>query len=446
MKGKISKSIIAEYNKTRSYFKRAKLCYAPFNSLRFSLSGNIYACCYNRFHSLGKYPEVSIREAWTGEKANELRQFISENNLSSGCHACYAKLISKNYFATGARIYDAYKIKSQGPSLMEFEITSKCNLECIMCNGENSSLIRKNRENGDPYPMVYDDNFVKQFTEFIPYLKEARFVGGEPFMEDIYYKMWEMISGNGKNTLISILTNGTILNERIISFYKNNNVNISFSIDSVNKDTYQAIRINADYEKVSDNFKKILEISKQYKRGINVNVCPLRINMWEIPEILNYYTNLDVPVVIHTVVYPPALAVGTLPEKDLNEYLNYLKKQKITENKRFSNHNSVTFVSYIKQVNEWAKMMKGFEEVEKNSSDNLLMKLSDRIMKYSGSNISEADRCIGVINQVLMLIDDKETRSRALLSLMKIDPGYIISETETSSVQMLKERLLNIAM
>lgn len=149
MQGIVPRNIIKEYNKTRGFFQRSKLCYAPFNALRFSLSGNIYSCCFNRFNSLGKYPGTSIKEAWTGAKAEQLRQAVSNNCLLPGCHSCYSKITKQNYYSAGARNYDPFKILESGPSLMDFEISNLCNLECIMCTGENSSLIRQKREKGE---------------------------------------------------------------------------------------------------------------------------------------------------------------------------------------------------------------------------------------------------------------------------------------------------------
>jgi len=54
-----------------------------------------------------------------------------------------------------------------------------------MCHG---SIIEhsQNRDKLPLSPLAYDDAFVKQL-KIIPYLKEAKFYGGEPFLIPIYY-------------------------------------------------------------------------------------------------------------------------------------------------------------------------------------------------------------------------------------------------------------------
>jgi MoaA/NifB/PqqE/SkfB family radical SAM enzyme len=79
------------------------------------------------------------------------------------------------------------------PRVMEFELSNECNLECVMCNGYFSSSIRKNREKLPASVSPYNDQFVDELDQFIPHLTDAKFLGGEPFMIDIYLKIWERI-------------------------------------------------------------------------------------------------------------------------------------------------------------------------------------------------------------------------------------------------------------
>lgn len=443
MSGIVPRHIVRSYAATRPLLKRKRLCRAPFNSLRFSLSGNIFACCYNRFHSLGRYPDVSIEKAWEGMQADNLRKKISACDLSSGCHSCYRDLMNSNFYAVGARIYDPYSVNAKGPSLMEFEMTNKCNLECAMCNGENSNLIRKNREKAPPYPMMYDSGFVQQLKPFIPGLQEARFVGGEPFLEPLYMEMWEMIASLNPKTLISILTNGTILNERIKDFYRNHHVGISFSIDSVQKETYERIRVNAHFETVMSNFTAIHELSRRYNRGINVNLCPLRLNMYEIPDFINYFTHINVPVVIHKVVYPPSLSLTSLPEEELEPYVGFLEKSNIVTGHPVSKHNYDVYRAFIIQVKQWQRNAVAFNRLSTCPSAELMTQLSDNIMAVLGQDTETKRDCLETIEAILDGFDE-EIRHQALMSLIQIDAGYIIAETSTSTCEKLKERVLGM--
>ncbi|NSW45212.1 MAG: radical SAM protein [Bacteroidales bacterium] len=439
MDNKVPKHIIKGYNKTRNFYWRPKICYAPFNSIRFSLSGNMYFCCYNRFYSLGKYPEVSIREAWNGAKAQEFRSYITDKNLSLGCHACYTKLLSQNFYSVGARIYDGYKARKQGPSLMEFEISNICNLECVMCNGENSSLIRKNREKGEPYPIVYDEAFVEQIKEFIPYLEEARFVGGEPFLSELYFKIWNEIIHINPKTKINVLTNGTILNDRILDLYKKHNFHISFSIDSVKKETYESIRVNANYDKVMHNFQTIYELSRKLNKELSVNICPIQANMWEIPDMIEYYSKLNVPIIIHTVVYPVNLSISNLTKEQLKKYLEFLN-ERLKHSKQESKNNShfLIWSSFISQVNSYYKMANEKILFEKDMVDDLVEKLKNRI--NSNENLKEWLK----LNEILSGIEDKALLRKIIIGLFIVDKSYILAELKNSTMEQIKQRLINI--
>src|SRR5688572_21052990 len=171
----IDAALIENYNKTRP-FAADKFCYAPFSSLYFGHEGKVTACCENREHLLGIYPQQSISEIWNGESANQLRQYISEQNLRHGCKGCDFDLRSGNYAGIKAKIFDIAHIhqKNQAyPSMLEFELENTCNLECVMCTGIFSSSIRKNREHLSPILSPYDTAFVQQLEEFIPHLSAS---------------------------------------------------------------------------------------------------------------------------------------------------------------------------------------------------------------------------------------------------------------------------------
>ena len=83
------------YNRFRPEGAKPIFCYLPFNSLTFSMSGNVYVCNYNKNILLGRYPENSIAEIWNSEKAQRLREHMRNNDLEYGCNHC------KFYFDKG---------------------------------------------------------------------------------------------------------------------------------------------------------------------------------------------------------------------------------------------------------------------------------------------------------------------------------------------------------
>lgn len=295
------------------------LCLAPHKSLRFAHTGNIMACCFNREYVLGKYPQDSLNEIWFGNRKGVIAKALKNGDFSKGCNGCYNDLISGNVHNSGLAQYQ-YLAKLPGskyPSMLDFEIGSTCNLECIMCNGEYSSTIRKNREGCSPYAEVYDDNFIEQLKEFIPYLNEARFVGGEPFLVNIHYPLWETILELNPTCKISILTNGTVWNNRCEKIFQGGNVHVSFSIDSVDPGNYRDIRKGGNLDKVLGNFQRVKDLSDKLGRPVFVNVCLMRQNIETIGDTISYFDKQGVEVIFHEVHYPFHTSIWNSSESEL---------------------------------------------------------------------------------------------------------------------------------
>src|SRR5690554_5963776 len=176
----LTKEQVSEYNQQRKNEEYLETtCMAPFTNMYFSRYGEVFVCCHNRNQTIGKYPNQSIREIWDGDKSEEIRRYVKNSNLSLGCQICQLDIDRKLYAEVKANNFDQLPFNSHFPTMMEFELDITCNLECTMCSGEFSSSIRKNREHKSPFKPIYDDKFIDQLVEFIPYLHETRFSGGE---------------------------------------------------------------------------------------------------------------------------------------------------------------------------------------------------------------------------------------------------------------------------
>jgi MoaA/NifB/PqqE/SkfB family radical SAM enzyme len=221
----------------------------------FRPNGSVTACCFNRSYELGHYPGNTIKEIWQGARTISLSNYLQKNDFSHGCERCKVSWDSENLMGAGFSLYERHPINKNYPTLLEFELNNTCNLECVMCFGEFSSSIRRNRDKLPALEMKYDDKFVTQLEEFIPYLKEAKFLGGEPFLIKIYYKIWEKIIEINPDCVIDIQTNATILNSGIKDLLERGRFRIGVSIDSQTKEIYEKIRVNSNYEIVKSNLE-----------------------------------------------------------------------------------------------------------------------------------------------------------------------------------------------
>lgn len=355
----LNQEILFEYNKIRTARNKEIFCHAPFACMNFDQNGHVTVCCYNRTYILGTYPNDTLKNIWFGQKAEQLREFMKKNLPPAGCEICYTQFQSKNFGGLRAQSYDFLAdreyperegILTSMPKVLEFEISNVCNLECVMCSGHFSSSIRKNVEKLPPLNSPYDKAFVKQLEAFIPHLVEARFLGGEPFLINTYYQIWDLITRLNTNIKVVITTNGTILNNRVKDVLEKLNVNIIISIDSLEKENYERIRKNAKFDQVMDNFQYFREYVKRKNTSMCFTVCPMQQNWKEIPRLLEFCNKQDIHLYFNTVVYPKEASLETIGYEKLCEIVDYLKAKELTHYSRLHKNNNSKYQDLINQI------------------------------------------------------------------------------------------------
>jgi MoaA/NifB/PqqE/SkfB family radical SAM enzyme len=313
------KNQITQFNASRVVADTSVLCYAPWLSMNFDQTGQITVCCFNRTFVLGSYPQQRLSDIWQGKNANKLRQAMQQSQFNLGCGACEKMIAERNFESVLIKHFDDYydflppkadkslldkffnTQQLPQPTVFEFELSNTCNLECIMCGGKWSSAIRSNREKLPALPNYYDSNFVQELKPFLPGLKRANFLGGEPFLIAVYQEIWECIIDINPDIDVAITSNGTVLNSRIKAIIERlPKLRLTLSIDSLKKETWQAIRRKGKFETLKENMDYFMATGKL----VSFSVCPMVQNRMEIPEIVGFCEqhNLDI---YFNVVYEP---------------------------------------------------------------------------------------------------------------------------------------------
>jgi len=337
--------ILSDYNSTRVCSDKGTLCHAPETAMYISRNGFVSACCYSKSAPLGQFPEQTLEEIWFGLRANTMRKSLRNSIFPGGCELCAEEMLARNFSGYLGKLYDIQTPMSQAeecstvlpgpnststnrryPVRVEIELSNRCNLECAMCSGFFSSSIRANREKLPALPMVYGNAFVEQFTPFIPYLKNANFVGGEPFLIDIYYQIWELFMELNPNCNISITTNGTVYTGRVKRVLENLNCHINVSLDSVNKATYESIRKNATFERTLSNLDAFTEINVSNGKPLTISTCAMVSNWSELPDIIEFANQRGIRLFFNTVVFPMEYSLKSLPNALQGEIFDYFNK------------------------------------------------------------------------------------------------------------------------
>jgi len=339
---------VKKYNKTRFLGAQRLICYAPSKSLYFGFNGDVTACCYNRSHVVGHYPENSINDIWEGSELNKLRTHIENEDFSLGCNYCKEQLTSLNFSSFLALNFD-YLPLSQYPTLMEFELSTACNLECIMCTPTDIGKARNNPHMTSPY----DDAFVEQLIPFIPHLYQAKFFGGEPLIIPVYYKIWEQIVALNPACLTLIQTNATVLTDKAKALFEQGFFEFSVSIDSFKKETYESIRKNANFGKTMENFEYLLNYCRRKRSYIGISVCPIQQNRFELAEIVQKANELNVKVNFNSVWYPESCTLWKWDADKLLETYDYLSSVPLTWETMVQKNNIKHFKDLLNQIYNW---------------------------------------------------------------------------------------------
>lgn len=353
-KGEYLDNQISKLNALRDEEDKSTICHAPFKSIRFEPKGLVYSCCYNHDVVLGRYPEQSIRDIWFGEIAEKLRSHVTDYDLSYGCQLCANQLSNGELETIKTRQYDNKPTnENRFPIMLDFSIHNTCNLECIMCNGELSSSIRKNREHLPPLEMAYDDEFVNQLKEFIPHAKKMVFAGGEPFLTDLNFSIWDAAVGHDIN--MDVVTNGTIFNTRVKDALESLRFNITLSIESLDKKNYESIRINSTLERVLSNMDYFKDYCQRVGKSFAISVCPLQQNWQELPEFVAFCNKRNTRLYLLVVTSPYDCTLKTLPPDKLQEVIDFLGGFTFNPENQIQQTNINEYNDLIIRLKSWHK-------------------------------------------------------------------------------------------
>jgi molybdenum cofactor biosynthesis enzyme MoaA len=357
--------------------------------MRFSIEGIVSPCCFNTYlHDC--YPARKIGQIWNGQIFKEYRKNIKANYLPKSCNICETKLNNGEFSLIPIHQFDDFKIdlfKQTKLQTIQLAISNKCNLKCIMCCENFSSQF----DNSDTYtsPNLYDKSFYDELFEYIPSLKEVICAGGEPFYDKDYMELMDTIVGINPKCRISIVTNGTILNDRIKRLVENGNFNINLSFDSCHKETYEKIRVNAKFENVISHMKYFGDILKQKGQTLQIPVCSLKENCEEIPELVRFCNDNSYHITIKAVKGITNVAAWDLPSSQLKDLKDFYLQQDFTTHDWCSESNVANFNDYISMVSRWI-----VDAERKENYQNIFDMKTDKVSELKNILYNNMKQCL----------------------------------------------------
>tara|TARA_B100001778_G_C18605266_1_gene639442 strand:- start:6186 stop:7508 length:1323 start_codon:yes stop_codon:yes gene_type:complete len=272
-------------------------CFAAFNHLRITRMGYMMPCCFATLYNQKWNKDEGLHHYWFEGVNAEYQETFLDTKLHDGCDTCKERL--ENKVIPPIVDYDwNVKDRMKGvmnvsyPKIIEFEISNLCNMECPMCVGYLSSKHAMNRDKHiDWGESIFDDDdnlnhLIEELKEFIPYLEEIRFVGGEPLAHKAMFKIAKIVRDIKPEVKLQVCTNGSIFNKQVKKLCEKNNVTFSFSLDTIIPEEYQIIRVGGTHKDTYDNVKKITDMVGH--RNVTINSTLMTINCENIVQLIRY--------------------------------------------------------------------------------------------------------------------------------------------------------------
>lgn len=154
------------------------------------------------------------------------------------------------------------------PRRLVLEMTSACNINCKMC-GRNAA---------DFKATIFNEDWLKKFEAITDYVEEVTLLGwGEPTLHPQFsdFLAW----GEEKGLRKFFCTNGTRLDVLKDDIFKYNVDLLTMSLDGATAEMNNSIRVGADFDKITDNLKAIVDEKK--KRGLTLPYMSIVMTLME---------------------------------------------------------------------------------------------------------------------------------------------------------------------
>jgi hypothetical protein len=298
----------------RSLGNNGTFCVLPWIHDYRTLSGKKFACCVS--HTDG----IALEEDNNSTSNQQFRLDLWNGTRRKECGPCYRSedngIVSyrqnhNNQWLGNPRVQEHIinwsRDSTVTPKLLYWDLRydSKCNLSCITCGPEFSTLWKK--ELGIPineYTLDVDHQDVLD-------AEKIYFAGGEPLIIDQYTNLMRFLAENNFTGHVSINTNLTSLRQDVVDSIKNLvNVSLIVSVDSWGSvDEY--VRYPKRWSKFLDNLATLND--NKIKFSFNTVASAVSVLGWnQLPKLNEFKPDHWFLYAIQT---PPDLRVDLLPTR-----------------------------------------------------------------------------------------------------------------------------------
>ena len=310
------------------------ICKFPFVSVSKSASGICAPCCR---YGLDKEDlkdndlKGSVEKAFNSKTFKKIRSKILRREKLTGCQKCYdEEACGKKSF--GRRFTEEYAFDFSLVELksLQISLSRECNLACKMCSPTYSTkwdaIWNKLESTKINLKCNFELKDIISSKETLKNIKHLDIVGGEPFINDSFYKLLDQLKNyDTSNKLIDISTNCTFFPKQkyidiLLGFKK---ICVGLSIDGLNQ-LGEYIRFYSNWtkiEKVVDKWKQVQ--LKNPSLSIQIQTSISAYNAHDLYNIYKWCLEKKIYWNCQFVYNPKHLSVKVLPKKLRNKIYDY---------------------------------------------------------------------------------------------------------------------------
>lgn len=274
-------------------------CPLPWKGI-FVHTNRVSVCCASSTTFENTTPDKFLNSPYI----EQLRNNFLNNRADSTCSFCIGAE-SRGQQSIRQHVVKLFN-RDTVPELRYAEVRASnlCNYKCIMCNGENSSLISNS-------VVEMSDESWSQFLSYSTSLNYITLTGGEPFLIKKYYQLLDhLIENDRTDTVISIYTNCSVYNPVFIDkLLKFKTCNLNLSIDGIGR-TAELQRSGCDWYTVDKNIRQIIQLPLNVK----LHTTFTNVNILDVDSLIKYFNDIltyrnDLGFVAHSVGKPFELTI-----------------------------------------------------------------------------------------------------------------------------------------
>lgn len=355
--------------------KSDTFCLAPWVHSTVSVDTRLLPCCISKPTGTQSYSD--FESWWNGDTMSGLRSDLITGVKNLNCEACWhAESMGKESLRQGYnKLFKPYvdfaqlkdNIKNNNfnnvslPTTWEIDIGNLCNLKCIMCDPTKSDKILaeviNNKSKFKQFPTLINQskqlvqsnwlesdagqNFISMIKSNIRWLKIQ---GGEALTVKGIRDLIESL--DNKNVTLSITTNGTVLDQRLLdALSKFTKVEISISVEAIGP-ANNVIRYGSSWEVIEKNIDSLTQCSNV---DLHLNHVLQNTSTLFLPDVIKFAEQHGLHLSLLRLKQPDYLSLSSIPTIHIDKLINDIEPLEIM------NLRNVSIKRYIKNIRNSVK-------------------------------------------------------------------------------------------